>query len=97
MLRFLGCDYGELVDNGHCNDEANNADCIYDGGDCCGCANTDQCSDCLCQDGGATGADTSCKCFILIAVLFSLKIWTTTSKFGIWQNKWKTENCSIIS
>ena len=62
MLRFLGCDYGELVDNGHCNDEANNADCLYDGGDCCGgCVNTNQCSDCLCKDGGATGADTSCK------------------------------------
>ena len=36
MLQFLGCDYGELVGNGHCNDETNNAECIYDGGDCCG-------------------------------------------------------------
>ena len=83
MLRFLGCDYAELVDNGHCNDEANNAGCIYDGGDCCGgCVNTDQCSHCLCHDGGATGADKSCKCLILIAELFYppnlnnyMKIW----------------------
>ena len=36
LIQFLGCDYGELVGNGHCNDETNNADCIYDGGDCCG-------------------------------------------------------------
>ena len=68
LLLFLGCDYGELVGNGHCNDEANNADCLYDGGDCCGgCVNTDQCSHCLCYDGGTAGADTSCKCLILIA------------------------------
>ena len=98
MLRFLGCDYGELVDNGHCNDEANNADCLYDGGDCCGgCVNTDQCSHCLCHDGGTAGADTSCKCLILIAWLFSLQIWTTLSKFGNWQNKWERETCWIIS
>ena len=83
LIQFLDCDYGELVGNGHCNDEANNADCLYDGGDCCGgCVNTDQCSHCLCHDGGATGADTSCKCFILIAELFHppnlnnyIKIW----------------------
>ena len=24
-----------LIGNGICNDEANNADCYYDGGDCC--------------------------------------------------------------
>ena len=72
MLQFLDCDYVELVGNGHCNDEANNIDCLYDGGDCCGgCANTDQCLDCLCHDEGATGVDTSCKCFILIANWFS--------------------------
>ena len=26
----------ELIANGFCNDEANNAECLYDGGDCCG-------------------------------------------------------------
>ena len=67
FLPFLDCDYGELVGNGHCNDEANNASCIYDGGDCCGgCANTDGCSDCVCHDVGTAGVDTSCKCFNLI-------------------------------
>ena len=75
LIQFLGCDYEELVENDHCNDEANNADCLYDGGDCCGgCPNTDQCSDCLCHNGGATGVDTSCKSFILITILFSLQI-----------------------
>ena len=38
-----------LVGNEFCNDETNNADCNYDGGDCCGsCINTDYCSQCAC-------------------------------------------------
>ena len=62
MLQFLDCDYGELVGNDHCNDATNNAGCNFDGGDCCGaCANTDQCSDCVCHEGGAPEIDTSCK------------------------------------
>ena len=49
MLQFLDCDYGELVGNGHCNDEANNADCLYDGGDCCGYSiNSEHCTECTC-------------------------------------------------
>ena len=32
-----------------CNDEANNAECLYDGGDCCGyCINKEHCSECQC-------------------------------------------------
>ena len=35
--------------DGFCNDETNNADCNFDGGDCCGsCINTEFCSDCTC-------------------------------------------------
>merc|ERR1712051_772889 len=30
-----GCANFELVGNGFCNDETNNPDCNYDGGDCC--------------------------------------------------------------
>ncbi len=38
-----------LVTNGFCDDESNNADCNYDGGDCCGsCIDTDYCSQCAC-------------------------------------------------
>ena len=38
-----------MVGNGFCNDETNNADCNFDGGDCCVInANTDFCSDCEC-------------------------------------------------
>ena len=38
-----------LVADGFCNDETNNDDCHYDGGDCCGsCINTDYCSQCTC-------------------------------------------------
>ena len=34
----LDCDAPiELIGNGVCDDEANNADCKYDGGDCSGC------------------------------------------------------------
>ena len=36
--------------NGICNDDANTADCNYDGGDCCLFpVNTDHCSSCICQ------------------------------------------------
>ena len=39
----------ELISNGFCNDETNNADCNYDGGECCGdCTNTDHCLNCVC-------------------------------------------------
>ena len=44
-----------MIGNGYCNDESNNADCNYDGGDCCGtCVNTNHCSECECL-GGDTG------------------------------------------
>ena len=38
-----------MVSNGFCNDETNNPDCNYDGGDCCVVdANTSVCSECAC-------------------------------------------------
>jgi hypothetical protein len=38
-----------LVGNGFCNDETNIAECIYDGGDCCGsCVNVEFCTECAC-------------------------------------------------
>ena len=38
-----------LVGDGFCNDETNNADCNYDGGDCCGsCVVTEHCTECQC-------------------------------------------------
>ena len=41
--------YPSLIGDGFCNDETNNADCNYDGGDCCGsCINTDYCLHCIC-------------------------------------------------
>ena len=44
---------GNLV----CNDETNNADCDYDGGDCClSSPNRDHCSECVCA---TTGVITS--------------------------------------
>ena len=39
----------DKIGNGYCNDEANNPDCYYDGGDCCKISvNTDYCSECKC-------------------------------------------------
>ena len=60
---ILHCDASpELVANGYCNDETNKEECVFDGGDCCAaCTNTDQCSDCVCHEGGAPAIDTSCK------------------------------------
>ena len=44
----LGCNNIELVGDGFCNDEANNVDCNYDGGDCCLNVNTERCYECNC-------------------------------------------------
>ena len=39
-----------LLGDGYCNDETNNQDCNFDGGDCCGpCINTEVCSECECH------------------------------------------------
>ena len=38
-----------MIGNGYCNDEANTAECNYDGGDCCGsCINSEYCTECIC-------------------------------------------------
>ena len=61
---FEGCAVPIFIGDGSCDDEANNADCNYDGGDCClECMDTSLCSECLCHDRGAPINDTSCsKC-----------------------------------
>ena len=39
-----------MIEDGFCDDETNNEDCRFDGGDCCGyCANQDHCLDCTCH------------------------------------------------
>ena len=46
--------------DGYCNDEINNADCNYDGGDCCGsCVVTEKCSECQCLGGLAGNGGSS--------------------------------------
>ena len=43
-----------MVGNGFCNDEANNENCNYDNGDCCGCVVTNHCVECACLDANNT-------------------------------------------
>ena len=38
-----------MIGNGYCDDDNNNKQCKYDGGDCCGfCINTEHCTNCEC-------------------------------------------------
>ena len=46
-----GCPLLNLLNNGHCDDESNTANCFYDSGDCCGpIVETSHCLDCDCLD-----------------------------------------------
>ena len=46
-----GCAYPTYKGDGFCNDESNNANCQYDGGDCCGSdVDTSLCTQCQCLD-----------------------------------------------
>ena len=46
-----GCAYPTYKGDGFCNDESNNANCQYDGGDCCGGnVDTSLCTQCQCLD-----------------------------------------------
>ena len=49
LLFIIGCPEPKLIGNGYCNDETNNLECQFDGGDCCGfCVNTADCTNCDC-------------------------------------------------
>ena len=48
-LNFQGCQTPGTVNDGYCEDHVNNAECNYDGGDCCGPnVNMRNCADCIC-------------------------------------------------
>ena len=50
LLEFIVRVSNNLIGNGVCNDETNNADNSYDGGDCCGYnVNTEFCVVCECH------------------------------------------------
>lgn len=71
----------DLIGNGICNDESNNADCFYDGGDCCGvCTNTDSCSECVCHEGAAPAIDLSCKPYFALILSISIGICSKSFK-----------------
>ena len=55
---YLGCPDADWVGDGYCDDIANNADCNYDGGDCCGSdINTQYCSECQCIESNTTNIE----------------------------------------
>ena len=55
-----------LVGDGYCNDETNNPDCNFDGGDCCGpCINNQICSECQCHLGNLS------ECYCRMQQLFT--------------------------
>ena len=53
------CDFKEAwIGDGYCDDGANNADCGYDGGDCCGdVVYTEFCDECICHPTNAKPTD----------------------------------------
>ena len=52
----------DWIDDGYCDDENNNEECGWDGGDCCGDnVNTQYCSVCECLDPTENG--NSCQLF----------------------------------
>ena len=56
------CPYGALLGDGLCNDESNNAECNFDGGDCCGgCIISNYCTECICHPEAVPTLDMSCK------------------------------------
>ena len=50
-LKQCNYDYTEtLIANEVCNDESNNEECKWDGGDCCGDVDMTKCSTCECLE-----------------------------------------------
>ena len=55
-----GCEYPDWIDDDYCDDDNNNEECEWDGGDCCGSnVNTDYCIDCECLDPDDDGSLTT--------------------------------------
>ena len=75
-----------LIGNGYCNDETNNPDCHFDGGDCCGpCLNKEFCSECQCLGENITSKAAPgpfCSCSVegaldcKLLVCFDIIIWS---------------------
>ena len=66
----IDCMYAQLIGNNYCDDEANNFDCNYDGGDCCsspelvgnGFCNSETNNISCSNDGGdCCGPDVACE------------------------------------
>ena len=52
-VKSTGCESANphWIGDGYCDDETNNADCNFDGGDCCGPnVNTQWCAQCICYE-----------------------------------------------
>ena len=50
-LKYEGCSVVEWQGDGYCDDENNNSECAWDGGDCCGSdVDTSYCTECACLE-----------------------------------------------
>ena len=55
------CYNNEWIGDGYCDDETNNENCHYDGGDCCGSdIDKDYCEICACHTSEGTGTAELC-------------------------------------
>ena len=62
---MLECTQSNKISDGFCNDETNNVECDFDGGDCCGtCVLTQQCSECLCLGNSSRNMESSTSFFM---------------------------------
>ena len=72
MIKIVDCLTSWLAGDGYCQDETNNAECYYDGGDCCGsCVLTGHCTECQCL-GGVDGITSDYNGFINIELSIPL-------------------------
>ena len=58
LVTKKGCGSPNWKGDGYCDDENNNKECEYDGGDCCGSnVNTNFCTECACKQSSAAGCE----------------------------------------
>ena len=83
-----GCTFPLYVGDSFCDDENNNEDCNFDGGDCCGqFVNTQYCAVCQCMSDGESSGEIGCtSCQIINITLENDAQIAQGSREGIYHN-----------